>query len=114
LGADDLAAIYAGDAAIRVVVIRRRQAKTRARGAVSDVAGQEICRKLESLQNREDAARLLKSQDLSKTDLRRIAKALDVSYQKDDTTDRLTDKIVEATIGFKLRSEAIQGRRQAG
>ena len=34
---------------------------------------------------------------------------LDIPFQKKDSIDRILEKIIEGTIGFRLRSQAIQG-----
>jgi len=45
----------------------------------------------------------------SKIDIENIAKKLDVPFQKKDSIEKLKYKIIERTIGFRLRSQAIQG-----
>lgn len=58
--------------------------------------------------SRDQAEELLK--DFKKADLQRIAKNLDIPIQKNEDVVRLREKIIESTVGFKLRSQAIQGR----
>jgi hypothetical protein len=38
-----------------------------------------------------------------------LAAALDLPAMKSDTVDRLRNRIVEAVIGYKLRSSAVRG-----
>ena len=59
------------------------------------------------IESRDQAEELLK--DFKKADLQRIAKDLDIPIQKNEDVVRLREKIIESTVGFKLRSQAIQG-----
>jgi hypothetical protein len=62
--------------------------------------------KLAKIDSREQAEELLK--DFKKAELQRIAKGLDIPTQKNEGIVRIKEKIIESTIGFKLRSQAIQ------
>jgi hypothetical protein len=62
---------------------------------------------LTKIDSRQQAEELL--QDFKKGDLQRIAKDLDIPTQKNEDILRIKEKIIESTIGFKLRSQAIQG-----
>ena len=62
---------------------------------------------LVKIDSREQAEELLKN--FKKADLQRIAKDLDIPIQKNEDISRLREKIIESTVGFKLRSQAIQG-----
>ena len=68
----------------------------------------EICNTLEKLVTREEGAELLKEACKSKEDLNRISKHLDLSIRT-NTTEQLVERIIENTIGYQLRSAAIQG-----
>lgn len=56
--------------------------------------------------SREEAEELLK--DFKKANLKALAKKLDIPVQSNDNISRLKEKIIESTVGFKLRSQAIQ------
>lgn len=45
----------------------------------------------------------------SRLDFETIAKRMDIPFQKKDTIERLKEKIIESSIGYKIRSQAIQG-----
>ena len=62
--------------------------------------------KLPKTHSRNEAEELLK--DFKKTDLQKLAKALDIPIQSRDNISKIKEKIIESTIGFKLRSQAIQ------
>jgi hypothetical protein len=50
--------------------------------------------------------------DLNKEYLLELARHLDIPAQIRESKIRLIEKIIEATIGYKLRSKAIQGKNQ--
>ncbi|OAV70500.1 hypothetical protein Barb4_01328 [Bacteroidales bacterium Barb4] len=56
----------------------------------------------------EEGELFLLSKHLKRAELEVIARGLDIPFQKRDRTDRLKDKIIEGTIGFRLRSQAIR------
>jgi hypothetical protein len=56
--------------------------------------------------SRHEAEELLK--DSKKIDLQKLARILDIPIQSRDTLNKIKERIVESTIGFKLRSQAIQ------
>lgn len=63
---------------------------------------------LSSMQSREEAYSYLSSSDLKKTDLEAICKQLDLPFIKKENIKALREKIIEGTVGYKLRSQAIQ------
>ncbi|MGE0635175.1 MAG: hypothetical protein AB7G44_08555 [Bacteroidia bacterium] len=70
---------------------------------------EEIIAKLYTMQNRNEGENYLKKQCSNKLDYENIARKLDVPFQKKDKIEKIQNKIIERTIGFRLRSEAIQG-----
>jgi hypothetical protein len=64
---------------------------------------------LSRLMSREEGGAYLSSLELTKPSLERLAAAFDLPVRKTDTVERLKDRIVEATIGYRLRSEAVRG-----
>ncbi len=61
---------------------------------------------LQKVHSRSEAEELLKNS--KKTDLQKLAKALDIPVQSRDNISKIKEKIIESTIGFKLRSQAIR------
>ena len=68
----------------------------------------EIAAKLQTLPSREIGDRLLQDEVPNRRALEALARFLQLPVQRDDTIERLRAKIVENTIGSRLRSEAIQ------
>ncbi len=73
---------------------------------ISSINLQEIADSITKTNSREDAEELVK--DFKKADLLRLAKILDIPVQGNEDIVRLKEKIIESTVGFKLRSQAIQ------
>ncbi len=64
-----------------------------------------------------DQARVILERDeriTTKSNLERIARALQVHVNKHDRRAALADKVIEAVIGVRLRSEAIRGLNLKG
>jgi hypothetical protein len=69
-----------------------------------------IAAQLQTLQSRDAGDALLGEKVPNRSGLEAIARFLQLPVQRDDTVDRLRAKIVENTIGSRLRSGAIQGK----
>lgn len=63
---------------------------------------------LNSMLSREEAYSYMSSIDLKKADLEAICKQLDLPLTKKENIKALQEKIIEGTVGYKLRSQAIQ------
>ena len=72
----------------------------------------DIRHALELSNSREEGAALLKEKCSTKEELTRLAKYLDLPVQKLDKIDQISERIIEATIGFRIRSAAIQGEKR--
>jgi hypothetical protein len=69
----------------------------------------ELATKLQQLSSREAGESFLKDEISNRQGLEQLARFLQLPVQRDDTVERLRAKIVENTIGSRLRSSAIQG-----
>lgn len=109
LSEEDKAALISGEASLRVSV----ESKTRPRRSPQPTDDTDIIAlrtRLDSCQSRDDAERIIEEMSFSKAALRQITKAFELPYTKDDSVSRLVERIVESTVGFRLRSQAIQGK----
>jgi len=68
-----------------------------------------IIESMRHLPSRDAGVSLLERQKLNKRTLEQIARRLDLPVMREDTAGRLIQKIVEATLGPRLNSEAIRG-----
>jgi len=69
-----------------------------------------IVSQLRSMDEREQGVALLSKLHLNKASLELVARHIDLPVTQRDNMETLREKIIEATIGYRLRSMAIQGR----
>ena len=75
---------------------------------MSDEEIENIILKLNSMKERIDGEECLIDLKLNRQNLEKVLKKLDTPFVKKDSISKLYDKIIESTIGYKLRSQAIQ------
>ena len=92
---------------IEIRAVRRRPKDESAPEARLDMA--DIVAKLTASPSRADASKFLENGFETKKILQQIARHLDVAVLKQDKVETLRDKIIEATVGARLRSDAIKG-----
>lgn len=92
---------------IEIKVIRRRAKEEVAPEALVNL--EEIVAKLIKLPSRAAAAQFLGATFETKKNLEQVARYLDVPVLKQDKVEILREKVIEATVGARLRSEAIKG-----
>ncbi|KAA3507693.1 hypothetical protein [Agrobacterium rosae] len=72
------------------------------------LSNDEIVR-LEGFENRDDLGAHLRNLYQRKADVESVARALKISINKTSSYDEVVEKIIDASIGYKLRSRAIRG-----
>lgn len=85
---------------------------SRHRRAIARCSAAELQRlrsALASTASRESARELIEGVVHSREDLTELAKALDIPAPKRSSTEDLKERLIEATVGFRLRSAAIRG-----
>ena len=70
----------------------------------------DLLSRLNSCISREEGHLLISEALKNKKELEQFARHLDVLILKQDKVDQIRDKIIEATVGAILRSNAIQGK----
>lgn len=104
---EDIARLNEPGTEIEIKVLRRRSRDELAPEVRLDLT--DIVAKLTGAASRSDASKFLDNSFGTKKALEQIARHLDVVVSKQDKVETLRDKIIEATVGARLRSEAIQG-----
>ena len=111
LPASEVEALLNGERELQLAVVNKRGKRKRQKAAAPDVAQlSEIASRLHSLDNRADGERLLRDVAPSRSALDMLARHLDVAVRREDRLDDLLRRIIEATIGFRMSSAAVQGR----
>lgn len=87
----------------------RRRAKDDLGVLPADSSVADTIIKITAFSNRRDAQDFLDFHCPSKKSLEVVARALDIPIIRQDKIEDLRDKIVEATVGARIRSQAIQG-----
>ena len=106
---DDLAPLFAQTVALKErEAFRKRVNPSEGKPATLDLS--DIAAQLRMLPSREAGEALLRTKGRNRSALEAIARFLQLPVQRDDTVERLRAKIVENTIGSRLRSDAIQGK----
>lgn len=103
-----------GSAKLRLVVEPRLGGKRSEKSGAAEIDTAAIQAQLEECKSRNEAAEILRGLGLSKANLQKLTRAMDLPYQKDDNMERLLDRIVESAVGFRLRSQAIQRNDSPG
>lgn len=106
----DLAAFVAGERELRIGAPRRRQRRSRPADEEVQAQVERVRSALGEMDNRAEGIEYLERTDLSRDGLRRLVAALDLPVSHSDNMERLRNRIVEALIGYRLRSEAIRGK----
>lgn len=104
---EELARLNDPGTEIEIKVTRRRSKDELTTKAPLDLA--DTIAKLTGAASRSDASKFLDESFGTKKALEQVARHLDVVVSKQDKAETLRDKIIEATVGARLRSEAIQG-----
>lgn len=70
----------------------------------------DILSKIDSAKSREEGLEILESNIKNKSGLEIFAKHIDVAVSKSDRVEKIKANIIDATVGARLRSSAIQGK----
>ncbi|KAA6330608.1 hypothetical protein EZS27_020707 [termite gut metagenome] len=100
-----------GEKEIKFQIINKGKHTTK-EFSIDEDSIQEIISKLNCMTSREEGNELLNSKCSVRQDYESIAKRIDIPYTQKDTIEKLKEKIIEGTIGFRLRSQAIQDKNE--
>jgi hypothetical protein len=108
LSDDDIKKLLDDSYSVEIRLIRKRH-KDELPHINSDIDIPNVASEITSLVSREQAQKFLDENFNSRKRLEQIARYLNIPILKNDKVETLRDKIIEATVGAKLRSQAIQG-----
>lgn len=89
--------------------LTRKRNKEDAVSPIQEADLASVIEKLTGSPNREEAQHFLDANLSTRKSFELIARKLDISISKQDKIETLRDKVIEATVGARLRSQAIQG-----
>jgi hypothetical protein len=84
--------------------------KKKIKKGVSENQLQEVINLLNNTDERKAGLKILNEKCSNKFYLESLMKSLDIPFLQRDNIEKLQEKIIEATIGYRLRSKAIQGK----
>ncbi|EHH2504883.1 MULTISPECIES: hypothetical protein [Vibrio] len=93
------------------IKITRKKLSNNENNSISSERLDNLINELKNCESRESGINLLTENFKNKKELEYFAKKLDIMILKQDRIDVIKDKIIEATIGALLRSNAIQGKK---
>ena len=96
---------------IRPPAMKQRRQQTQVRGSDDEVSRLQDA--LRTTDTREQARQLIDELLNTKAELIRFARALDIPVPKSASAEQLKDRLVEGTVGYRLRSAAIRGNATA-
>lgn len=113
LSDSDISKLEDGGYSISLKLVKNK-AGTKSNIEITDSLKDEILKELQECKTRDEGHEILSKSFKSKKELEVFAKFLDVSVLKQDKVDQIKEKIIEATVGAILRSNAIQGMSDRG
>jgi len=111
---DDLAAFVAGDRELSFRAPARPASQRKRPAEAVQAEVERVRRDLGEMNTREAGVEYLEKMALSRDALRALVGALDLPLNHSDNMERLRNRVVEALIGYRLRSEAIRGTAPPG
>lgn len=118
LSEEEVSAVLEGRARLIVYVedVKRRKSDRHMASASEEREGiglLEAADNLKGMTTREAGTSYLQVHFKNRMDLVRLARILDIPIRERDPRSKMEERIVDATIGFRLRSDAIQNRTEA-
>jgi hypothetical protein len=106
---DEFAAFIAGERDIVIRAPGRGSKGPKLTGEDTQLLAARVRTELAGMHTRESGLEFLESLRLNRAALRALVSALDLPLTRSDNMERLRDRIIEALIGYRLRSQAIRG-----
>jgi len=109
LSESDIQKIEKGTHELSVSLVKKKMAQVGS-AELSETQKEDLLSRLNSCTSREEGRAVISEALKNKKELELFARHLDVLVLKQDKVDQIKDKIIEATVGAILRSNAIQGK----
>ena len=109
LSESDIQKLEKGTHELSVRLVKKTPVQSSSIG-LSEQQKEELLSKLHRCTSRDEGLTLITEELKNKKELEQFAKHLDVLVLKQDKVGQIRDKIIEATVGAILRSNAIHGK----
>jgi hypothetical protein len=113
LSEEELDAFVAGEATLTLSFGTNgpnRTEKTSYRSATVGFDPERLQKELKRVESTEAGLSLLSDAALSRAELERMARSLELPIMKEDSASRLEEKIVQALVASRLNSRAVRGK----
>ena len=107
---DEIQRILDGDLKMEIRAPQSTGKRVRKATRCSDADLHELQNSLGRTRTRERAMELINAKLQSKADLTRFARVIDIPVPKEASSGILRDRLVEATVGYRIRSAAVRGK----
>lgn len=105
---EDIEKLVTGSHSIELKIVRNRTSSKKS-NEMEGIDSAEIVRQLGEFTDRAIASNHLRDRAKNKKTLELLARHLDIALTKQDKMEDLINKIIESTVGARLRSSAIRG-----
>ncbi len=111
LSSSDMEKLGSGKYELQIKVTRKRSTKeTTTNPGITEENAKELVNLLDSAKSREEGLKIIEEKIHGKIQLTAFARKIHVAVAKSDRVETIKNNIVDATVGARLRSGAIQGK----
>ena len=106
----EIESVLAGESRLEIRPPQKKSKRQRTRNRYLDEESEKLQDALQNTDTREHARELIDSSLHTKEELTRFARVLDIPVPKSISSEQIKDRLVEGTVGYRLRSAAIRAR----
>lgn len=106
----ELESVLAGELRLEIRPPQKKSKKQRTRNRYLDEEFEKLQGALQNTDTREQARELIDGILHTKEELTRFARVLDIPVPKSISSEQIKDRLVEGTVGYRIRSAAIRAR----
>jgi len=106
----ELESVLAGELRLEIRPPLKKSKKQRTRNRCSDEEFEKLQDALRNTDTREQAREIIDRLLHTKAELTRFARVLDIPMPKSISSEQIKDRLVEGTVGYRIRSAAIRAR----
>ena len=106
----EVESVLAGESRLEIRPPQKKSKRQRTRNRYLDEESEKLQDALQNTDTREHARELIDSFLHTKEELTRFARVLDIPVPKSISSEQIKDRLVEGTVGYRLRSAAIRAQ----
>ena len=106
----EVESVLAGESRLEIRPPQKKSKRQRTRNRYLDEESEKLQDALQNTDTREHARELIDSFLHTKEELTRFARVLDIPVPRSISSEQIKDRLVEGTVGYRLRSAAIRAQ----